>query len=336
MRVVMATSKSTRAINTEESYVGHMKQFLWFCAWHPAVRTAGPEEMARLYVESKARDWSQASVDVFRNALVFYYRWVVERPLGDLGPWAQARRPKRMPTWLAHDDMMRLLGCMKGQTRLMAEIDYGSGLRSAELINLRWKDISYTQKQITVRGGKGDKDRVTFLPEACIPALREQEQRMRSLWEWDRRHDRPGVYVPSSKFNGKDWQWFWVWGADHESRDKRSGIVRRHHLHDDTLGKALHVAVPIWGGNQRITVHSLRHSFATEQLMSGMPIHELQQLMGHKYITTTERYLHCLPRLTARRGSPMDRGAAVGGGNVVAFEMTNDECGMTNGRRRRA
>lgn len=101
----MATSKSARSIKTEESYTSHMKQFMWFCAYHPAVKTAGPEELARLYVESKARQWSQSSVDVFR-------------PLGDLGQWAQARRPKRLPTWLAHDDMMKLLSCMKGTTRL--------------------------------------------------------------------------------------------------------------------------------------------------------------------------------------------------------------------------
>lgn len=319
LRVVMATSKSARSPKTEESYTGHMKQFMWFCAYHPAVKTAEPEELARLYVESKARQWSQSSVDVFRNALVFYYRWVVEKPLGDLGQWALARRPKRLPTWLAHEDMMTLLACMKGTNRLMAEIGYGSGLRSSDLNQLRWKDICYSQKQIVIRRGKGEKDRVTFLPESCIPALQEQQQRMRALWEMDRRNHRPGVYVPSAKFNGEDWQWFWVWGADKESRDKRTGIVRRHHVHEDTLGKAIHAAVKIWGGNQRVTVHSLRHSFATEMLMSGMPIQELQELLGHKHITTTQIYAHCLPRLTMRRESPMDRAAEEP--NVVPFRV---------------
>lgn len=316
MRVVMATSKKTRALTTEQSYTGHMRSFMWFCACHPAVKSAGPVELARLYIESKARQWSQASVDVFRNALVFYYKHVLEKPLGDLGPWAEGRRPRRLPVWLAHSDMMRLLACMKGINRLKAEIGYGSGLRSSDLACLRWKDINYAQKQIVIRVGKGEKDRVTFLPESCIPALQEHQQRMRSLWEWDRKNNRPGVEVPSTKFNGEDWQWFWVWASENESQDPRSKIIRRHHQHRDTLGKAIHKAVPLWGGNQRVTVHSLRHSFATEMLMSGMPIHELKDLMGHKYITTTEIYLHCLPRLTARRESPMDRAS----GNVVAFE----------------
>ncbi len=315
MRTVMATSKAARALNTERSYVGHIRSFLWFCAYCPQVKTAAPEELARLYVESKARDWAVATVDQFRNALVFYYRWVIEKPLGDLGQWAEAKRPKRLPVWLPHDDMLKLIGCMKGQTRLMAEIGYGSGLRSHDIASLRWKDIDFTNRQIIIRSGKGQKDLATFLPESCIPALLEHRERMRALWEMDRRNGRAGVEVPSSKFNCEDWQWFWVWAANGESRDPRSKIIRRHHVHRSTLGKAIAEAVKIWGGNQRVTVHSLRHSFATEMLMSGMPIHELKELLGHAHITTTEIYLHCLPRLTARRGSPMDKPA----GNVVPF-----------------
>lgn len=307
MRVVMATSKSARALTTEDSYTGHLRSFMRFSVGVPSFTSLPPEELARMYVESRARHWSVASVNQFRNALVFYYRHVIEKPLGDLGPWAEAKRPKKFPVWLAHDDMMALIACMKGQNRLMAEIGYGSGLRSHDLASLRWKDIHYAQKQIVIRSGKGDKDRVTFLPASCIPALKEQEQRMRAVWELDRRHDRAGVEVPSAKFTGKDWPWFWVWAGNNESRDPRSGIIRRHHVHRDTLGKAISAAVRIWGGNQRVTVHSLRHSFATEMLMSGMPIQELQEVMGHKHVTTTQIYAHCLPRLTTRRESPMDR-----------------------------
>jgi site-specific recombinase XerD len=321
MRVVMATSKDARALTTESSYTGHLRAFMRFSVTVQGFATLPPEELARLYVESKARHWSVASVNQFRNALVFYYRHVIGKPLGNLGTWAEAKRPKKLPVWLAHDDMMALIACLKGQNRLMAEIGYGSGLRSHDLASLRWKDIHYAQRQIVIRSGKGDKDRATFLPSSCIPALKEQEQRMRALWEHDRRHNRPGVEVPSTKFTGKDWPWFWVWAGNNESRDPRSGIVRRHHVHRDTLGKAISAAVRIWGGNQRVTVHSLRHSFATEMLMSGMPIQELQEVMGHKHVTTTQIYAHCLPRLTTRRESPMDRAA----GNVVAFESAHNQ-----------
>ena len=209
---------------------------------------------------------------------------------------------------------MRLLSCLKGDARLMAELGYGSGLRSRELASLRWKDIDFPNKQIIVRRGKGNKDRVTFLPDSCMAALREHEQRMRRMWERDRGAGRPAVEVPSVKYDGKQWAWFWVWAANGESRDPRSGIIRRHHVHRSTLGKAIRVAVSLWGGNQRVTVHSLRHSFATEMLMSGMPIHELMDLMGHASIETTQIYAHILPRLTARRGSPLDARP-----NVVPF-----------------
>lgn len=317
LRTVMATSKSARALNTERTYVTHIRQFLWFCAYCPEVKTAPAEELARLYVESKARHWAVATVNQFRNALVYYYKHVVEKPLGDLGQWAEAKRPKRLPVWLPDADMRTLLGCMKGPARLMAEIAYGSGLRSHELASLRWKDIDFTQNQIIVRQGKGAKDRVTFLPQVCIPALLEHRERMRALWESDRRQGRAAVEVPSSKFNGHDWAWFWVWAAHSESTDPRTRIVRRHHIHRSTLGKAIAEAVKLWGKDQRVTVHSLRHSFATEMLMSGMPIHELKELMGHAHIDTTEIYLHCLPRLTTRRGSPMDRQTATP--NVLPF-----------------
>lgn len=309
MRVVMATSKSARALETERSYVQWMRRFMWFCTRQADVLTATPEDLARRFVEAHAREWAVATVDHFRNALVFYYKHVLEKPLGELGPWANGKRPKRLPTWLAHDDMMALLGCLRGDNRLMGEIGYGGGLRNGEIVELRWKDIDFNLKQITVRDGKGGKDRVTFLPESVIAALKEHQQRMRAMWEMDRRNGRPAVAVPSVKFDGAAWQWFWVFAANGESRDPRSGVIRRHHVHRDTLGKALGVAVRIWGGNQRVTVHSLRHSFATEMLMSGMPIQELQQLLGHSSIETTQIYAHCLPRVTARRTSPLDRRA---------------------------
>lgn len=141
MRIVMATSDSARAITTEASYTGHLQAFMRFSVTVPGFTTMPPEELARLYVESKARQWSVSSQDVFRNALVFYYRHVIGKPLGDLGPWATAKRPKKLPVWLAHADMLALIACMKGQNRLMAEIGYGSGLRSHDLASLRWKDI---------------------------------------------------------------------------------------------------------------------------------------------------------------------------------------------------
>lgn len=307
LRRVMANSKATRSIRTERTYVGWMRRFLTFWMQLPEWRTLSPEDAARQFVETHARTWAVATQNQFRNALVFYFKHVAGKPLGDLGPWSQAKRPKRLPVWLPHADMMRLLACLKGDMRLMAEIAYGSGLRSHELTQLRWKDIDFNRKTLTVRAGKGDKDRVTFLPESVIPALIEHRERMRALWECDRRLNREGVSVPSVKFDGKAWPWFWVFAAHAESIDPRSGIRRRHHIHRSALGQAIRRALPTWGGDKRVTVHSLRHSFATECLMNGMPIHELKDLLGHAHIETTMIYAHVLPRLTMRRGSPLDQ-----------------------------
>ncbi len=262
--------------------------------------------MLRAFLESGAAEWSASTQNQALNAIVFYYKRVLEKPLGKIGEWAAAKRPARLPVWLAHEDMMSLISHLRGLPRLMAEVDYGSGARSHELVSLRVKDVDLSARTLTVRGGKGAKDRVTILPESVIPDVTAQLREMRNLWQQDRAKGRPGVSVPSEKFNGCDWEWFWVWAARNESADPRSGIVRRHHVHDTTLGKALASAVKRWGGNQRVTVHSLRHSFATSLLMAGTPIQDVQALLGYANISTTQIYAHCLPRLTLRVKSPLD------------------------------
>lgn len=304
LRTVCRTMKLS--LNTARTYEGWVRRFIAFCAAMPDWRYKSSEEMTRAFLESKAAEWCAATQNQALNALVFYFKHVLSRPLGKLGAWAAAKRPSRLPVWLAHEDMMSLISHLRGLPRLMAEVDYGSGARSHELVSMRVKDVDLAARTITVRGGKGAKDRVTILPSSVIPALTAQLREMRNLWQQDRARHRPAVAVPSEKFNGTDWEWFWVWAARNESTDPRTGIVRRHHVHDTTLGKALSAAVKRWGGNQRVTVHSLRHSFATSLLMAGTPIQDVQALLGHAHLATTQIYAHCLPRLTLRVRSPMD------------------------------
>lgn len=309
-----------KSLETERTYCGWVRRFIQFSAELEGSRGMAPEQLARLFVEAHAEGWAVATQDQFRNALVFYYKHVLKRPLGDLGGWSRARRPERLPVWLPHAQMLDLLSYMRDPMRLMAETDYGSGLRSRELVTLRVKDVDFTAKTITVRGGKGAKDRVTFLPESVIPRLHAQIEEMRRLFHADRRAGRPGVETPSRNFSGEDWQWFWVWAAPTESTDPRTGIVRRHHIHKSTLGKALAVAVKRWGGNQRVTQHSLRHSFATTLLDRGVGIHVLKELLGHKDIKTTEIYAHVLPRkAVVQATSPMDLAPP----NVVPLAATS-------------
>lgn len=305
-----------KSLRTEETYCGWIRRFIHFAGTNPSAAGQTPEEIARLFVEAHAAEWAVATQDQFRNALVFYYKHVLKKPLGRLGDWTRARRPQRLPVWLPHEQMLDLLSHLRGLPRLMGELDYGSGLRSHELVTLRVKDIDFAARSITVRGGKGDKDRVTFLPESIIPELQSHLEEMKRLHFADRRAGRPGVQVPSSKFSGEEWPWFWVFAAQSESTDPRTGIVRRHHVHPSTLGKALAVAVKRWGGNQRVTQHSLRHSFATTLLDRGIGIHVVKELLGHQNIQTTEIYAHVLPRkAVAQATSPMD----LAPGNVVAL-----------------
>ncbi len=311
LRAVCRTMKLS--LNTERSYEGWVRRFIEFCARMEDWKQRTREEMLRLFLEAGAENWSASTQNQALNAIVFYYWHVLERPLGKIGEWAAAKRPARLPVWLPHEDMMALIGHLRGLPRLMAEVDYGSGARSHELVSVRVKDVDLGAMTLTVRGGKGAKDRVTILPQMVIPGLTAQLREMRNLWQQDRARGRPGVAVPSEKFNGCDWEWFWIWAARNESADPRSGVMRRHHVHDTTLGKALAVAVKRWGGNQRVTVHSLRHSFATSLLMAGTPIQDVQALLGHANIATTQIYAHCLPRLTLRVKSPMDAPAS----NVV-------------------
>jgi len=275
----------------------------------------------RLFLERLAPRSAASTQHQALCAVVFFYRDVLQQPLGDLGGWAKAKRPKRIPTWLTQGEMLRLLEQMRGATRLMAEMAYGGGLRIAELMALRIKDVDIEGGSITVRGGKGDKDRVTCLPRALAMRLGPWVARVRSLWEEDRRDGRAPVALPDGlerKFPnaGLEWPWYWFWPSGKESADPRTGIVRRHHLHEHTMGKALSLAARRAGLAKRVTAHTLRHSFATALLENGAGIHQVQELLGHSSVETTQVYLHCLPLLGTRIVSPLDAAAA---SRVVPF-----------------
>lgn len=269
------------------------------------------EERVAAWLAQMAPHCSASTQNQALNAVVFFYRDVLREPLADLGKWARAKRPERLPTWLTQAEMCGLLEQMSGVTRLMAELAYGSGLRLSELLALRIKDLDMESCTVTVRGGKGDKDRVTCCPVSIAPAMTRHLVAVRSQWERDRTAGLPGVYLPDGlerKFPraGQEWPWTWVFPAISPSTDPRSGVVRRHHLHEDTLGKALKAAALKAGLNKRISAHTLRHSFATALLSNGSSITEVQELLGHSSVETTQVYTHCLPQLSRRICSPLD------------------------------
>ena len=294
--------------HTEETYAGWIARFARHVVSMPGTTR---EDRVRSYLEQLAPRSAASTQNQALNAIVFLYRDVLKQPLGDLGKWARAKRPARLPTWLSPQEMQRLLEVMPAGTRLMAELAYGSGLRIAELLALRIKDIDLDAHLITVRGGKGDKDRVTVLPKTLVHRLHVHLARIRILHEQDRSAGAMPIYLPDGlerKFPnaGREWPWFWLWPAASESTDPRTGILRRHHVHEDTLGKALKLATRKAGLHKRVTAHTLRHSFATNLLAGGASITQVQELLGHNSVETTQVYLHCIPQFAATITSPLD------------------------------
>ncbi len=245
------------------------------------------------------------------NALVFLLREVFGKKLGDFSDFTRARRRLNIPVVLSRDECERLFAALSGTPRLMGELMYGSGLRLMELLQLRVKDVDLSRGQLVVRAGKGNKDRVTVLPESLSGRLREHVQRLRTLHEEDRSAQLPGVWLPEGlerKYRGagQSWEWQWFFPSRQISTDPRTGVRRRHHVLDAALQHAIRAAAKKAGLDKRVTPHALRHSFATHLLEQGTDIRTVQELLGHTNIATTQIYLHVMRKPGLGVKSPLD------------------------------
>jgi integron integrase len=245
------------------------------------------------------------------NALVFFYKEAIKQELGDIGLKVWARKYPRMPVVLSREEINRVFDQLPGTWRLMAELQYGSGLRITELLELRIQSLDLARARLIVRAGKGDKDRVTVLSQKLIPQLQTHLAKLRELFEQDRKNDVPGVWLPyglERKYRGagSQWQWQWLFPASHLSLDKQTGIVRRHHLIDGVYQRAIKTAAVKSGIDKRVTPHVLRYSFATHLLESGIDLRALQELLGHANVETTEIYTHVTVRPGLGARSPLD------------------------------
>jgi len=239
---------------------------------------------------------SYATQKIALNALAFFFKDICS--LAEVRFDVRLRKTKRrIPTVLAKDEIPKLLKHLECRYLLAAKLQYGAGLRLGELINLRIKDIDLMRGMLTIRGGKGDKDRTSIIPVSLKEDLADHLITIRKLWERDRKLSRAGVFLPDGlerKFSraGEDWNWFWLFPARTESTDPESGICRRHHLHAEVFNGAIKRAALRANIDKRVTSHALRHSFATHLLENGIDLRTIQSLLGHEDVTTTEIYTH--------------------------------------------
>lgn len=229
------------------------------------------------------------------SALMFFYREVLGRPVGHLDGLVPARKPRRLPVVLTRAEVRSVLGEMWGSPRLVAALLYGAGLRLLEGLALRVKDVDFGLRQVTVREGKGDRDRVTVLPGAVVPALEAHLAKVREMHAQDLgrgagRVELPGALARKYPAASAEWAWQWVFPAMRPYRDKASGEPRRHHLDPSVVQRAFRAAVQQAGLAKRATCHSLRHSFATHLLEDGYDIRTVQELLGHRDVSTTMIY----------------------------------------------
>ena len=245
------------------------------------------------------------------SALLLLFREVLRRDLEEIAQTVRARRGRKLPTVLSVSEVQLLLAAVEPEYKLMVKLLYGSGLLLMELVRLRVKDIDFDAGLITVRGGKGDKDRTTLLPESLREELRAHLATVREWYEADLAKGYGEAPLPDALARkypdaGKEWGWQYVFPADKIAIDPADGKMRRYHVYEKTLQGAIRRAVRRAGLTKRASAHTLRHSFATHLLMNGTDIREIQELLGHKSLETTMIYTHVVRELKTKARSPLD------------------------------
>lgn len=299
------------SIRTERVYLDWIKRYILFHhKTHPAQMGAAEVE-AFLSHLAVAGNVAASTQNQAKSALLFLYREVLVIELPWLDNVTQAKMPQRLPVVLTVSEVKSVLNRLDGTLWLMAGLLYGGGLRLMECVRLRVKDVDFGMRQVTVREGKGFKDRVTMLPESSIAPLQAHLARVRALHDEDLAAGYGAVYLPyalGKKYPNaaKEWGWQYVFPSRNLSVDPRSGVTRRHHVDEKGLQRAVKRAAQQAGIAKLATPHTLRHSFATHLLQNGYDIRTVQELLGHKDVQTTMIYTHVLNRGGRGVTSPLD------------------------------
>ncbi|MBY0576118.1 MAG: integron integrase [Gallionellaceae bacterium] len=300
------------SIRTEQAYVDWIKRFvLHFGKRHPRDLGAAEVEqfLTHLAVHGKVAASTQNQA---KSALLFLYKEVLALELPWLDNVAQAKAPQRLPVVLNRDEVQAVLSRLSGTHWLVASLLYGTGMRIMECLRLRVKDVDFKRREILIRDGKGFKDRVTMLPVSLSAALEAHLAKVRGLHEADLQQGYGAVYLPNAlkrKYPNaaKEWGWQYVFPSAKLSADPRSGEIRRHHVQDQAVQRAVKQAVRDADLNKPATPHTFRHSFATHLLEGGYDIRTVQELLGHSDVSTTMIYTHVLNKGGRGVVSPLDR-----------------------------
>jgi integron integrase len=299
------------AYRTEKTYRSWAVRFLIFAQGRNGARPSQKHLKCFLSHLAVERKVSASTQKLAFNSLLYLFRNVIAVPVQGLECVVRARSGKRLPVVLAVEEVRQVLAKLQGTDRLMASIIYGAGLRLEECLSLRIKDVDFARSCLTIRCGKGNKDRETVLPEKMVSALRSHIEKVGVIYESDRQKGIAGVQLPEAlgqKFPaaGKEWGWFWVFPSQRLSIDPRSGDVRRYHVYPASFQGAFKLAVARAGIVKCATVHTLRHSFATHLVERGYDIRTIQELLGHSDVSTTMIYTHVASRNKLGVTSPAD------------------------------
>ncbi len=316
-RVSNVLRRQHYARRTEQAYLHWIKRYIYFCKTdegdfhHPADMGAAEVEAFLTHL-AVVKNVSASTQNQAFSALLFLYNRVLNQPLQQRITPTMAKKPERLPTVLSKQEAATVVNGMSGMYKLMAQLLYGSGLRLIECVRLRVKDVDFDQRYIAVRSGKGDKDRVTLLPGTVIEQLQTHMEGVRIIHDQDLAEGFGTVQMPDALARkypnaNRAWMWQFIFPASRRYQDPESGEVRRHHIHESALQKAVAKAARHTDINKHVTPHVFRHSFATHLLEAGYDIRTVQELLGHKDVKTTMIYTHVLQKGPLSVRSPLDQ-----------------------------